>query len=61
MTAYIESGDIEIGDGENLSFCSRFIPDINFIDYDVSADARKTSSDPAISVTVSGSSICNKL
>jgi len=30
MTSYIESGDMGISDGNNFSFISRVIPDLNF-------------------------------
>jgi len=53
MTSYIQSGDIEIGDGERLLFCSKFIPDINFISYDISVDG-KDSVDQEVTVTLSG-------
>jgi len=37
MTAYIESGDIEIADGERLMFMNRIIPDLTFRGSEVGA------------------------
>jgi hypothetical protein len=46
MTAYIESGDLELGDGEVFTFISRVIPDFNF-----SGDA----DDASLDITLKGS------
>ena len=46
MTAYIESGDLEIGDGERFTIINRVLPDFNF-----SGDADEAS----IAMTIKGS------
>jgi len=46
MTAYIESGDVEIGDGERFTMINRVLPDFNF-----SGDADEAS----IAMTIKGS------
>ena len=43
MTAYVESGDLEIGDGEGFMFMSKVIPDFAF-----------DGTDPSVSITVKG-------
>ena len=43
MTAYVESGDLEIGDGEGFMFMSKVIPDFAF-----------DGADPSVSITVKG-------
>jgi hypothetical protein len=43
MTAYVESGDLEIGDGEGFMFLSKVIPDFSF-----------DGTDPEIEITVKG-------
>ena len=37
MTAYIESGDFDLGDGEQFMFLSRLIPDISITSSDAEA------------------------
>ena len=46
MTAYIESGDLEIGDGERFTLINRVLPDFNF-----SGDTDEAS----IAMTIKGS------
>jgi hypothetical protein len=46
MTAYIESGDLEIGDGERFTMINRVVPDFNF-----SGD----TDDASIAMTIKGS------
>ena len=43
MTAFVESGDLEIGDGNSFMFMDRIIPDFSF-----------KGSDPSIAMTVKG-------
>ena len=43
MTAFVESGDLEIGDGEGFMFLSKVIPDFSF-----------DGVDPAVAITVKG-------
>ena len=43
MTAYVESGDLEIGDGEGFMFMSKVIPDFSF-----------DGADPSVDITVKG-------
>ena len=45
MNSYIESGGIELGDGEQFMFMSRMIPDFEF---------KGTASSAAIDVTLKG-------
>ena len=46
MTAYVESGDLELSDGEVFTFISRIIPDFNF-----SGD----TDDASLDITLKGS------
>ena len=46
MTAYVESGDLELSDGEVFTFISRIIPDFNF---------SGNSDDASLDVTLKGS------
>ena len=46
MTAYIESGDLELGDGEVFTFISRVIPDFNF---------SGSTGDASLDITLKGS------
>ncbi len=43
MTAYVESGDLEIGDGEGFMFMSKVIPDFSF-----------DGANPSVAITVKG-------
>ena len=45
MTAFIESGDLEIGDGQNFMLIDRVVPDFSF----------SGGSTPSVNMTIKGS------
>jgi hypothetical protein len=46
LNAYIQSADFDLGDGNNFSFVSRVIPDIDFIG--------STSASPVVNIVIEG-------
>ena len=49
MSSYIESGFFEVGEGDNMAYVSRIVPDLEFFGY--APDAM----DPTVTVSLSGS------
>lgn len=49
MESYLESGFFEVGEGDNMAYVSRIVPDLEFFGY--GADAQ----DPTVTVSLSGS------
>jgi hypothetical protein len=59
MTAYIESGDFDLGDGEQFMFLNRLIPDIDITSSDAEASVNyilKTRNYPGDSLTTNSTS-----